>query len=105
MKRLTSRFSLVFVVAVAAYFVYFLFTPNGSIPGSQGERAGSLFTKTDQPKQRPPAIQDSRDRDLRPPDWALNRTPPYPPWPNGSKADESDQLDEGTAFYQQGRRR
>ena len=75
MKRLTSRFSLVFVLAVAAYFVYFLFTPNGSIPGSQDERAGSLFTKTDQPKQRPPAIRDSRDRDLRPPDWALNRMP------------------------------
>ena len=63
MKRATFRFSFVFVLAIAAYLVRFFFTPDGSLIEPQEERARSSFTKTDQPKQRPPSLRDSRDRD------------------------------------------
>ncbi len=75
MKRPASRFSLVFSVAVAAYFVYFLFIPDGAPPEQLEGRASSSFTESDQPKQRPPVLRDNRNRDrgLARPDRAMNR--------------------------------
>ena len=53
MKRSTSRFSLVFVLAVAAYFVFFHFKPEGSTSSPPGQgSAGAEENKTAQVSRR-----------------------------------------------------
>lgn len=102
MKRPASRFSLVFAVAVAAYFVFFLFIPDGSTPEPPPEgRASSSFTESDQPKQCPPVLRDNRDRDrgLAGPDRAMNRvagTRPARTTPEQTKATKRPKAPQST---------
>ncbi len=63
MKRSTSRFSLVFVLAVAAYFVFFHFKPEGSTssPPGQGSAISSAGAEENKTAQ---VSQGSRKREL-----------------------------------------